>query len=422
MQTVSKVIQEGKSLAEQYRLAEAIEHFKRLLASPAEEEAARIWLARLALMKDDFAGATVQLEALLKRQPRSAEALALEGILHIKRGEFKTAVEWLEAARAIEPTLAMIYPNLALSYRELKAFSKSLEAARSGAELGAENQQARREVARTLWEMGQRQEAIETALNLLESDPRSFFAYLDLGGWLMFQRRVGAAIALYQEGLRHIPAAWSFREQLSSLYLATGQATEAVTQARSLAEQRGLVEDHILLGQCLKAVSDLVGAERAFEAAVQSGPRRWEGHYELAELYGARGAGGEAEREYGEAVAKSNGSFEPANGLGLFLLDQRRTQEAQAVLEEALRLAPDRVEPKLNLALCLARLNKLSRAKTLTREVLSAAPSDSDLDRQAQQLLEAIGRVSGERPYGGQKGRATIQARRAAQIIIPLTD
>ena len=389
MKELSAAIQQGNHLVEQLRLADAVEYFETLLAQPDEEKDARIWLARLALMANDFTSAESQLNIVLLADPVDAEALALQGIFYIKQGLYEKAAGVLETARKHDPELAMVYPNLALVYRELHRFRESLQAAVHGVKLLPDDPQARLEAARTFWATNQSQQAISQALRALELDPLYLFAYLDLGGWLVREGRAETAIELYLEGIRHAPDAWPLREQLAGLYLLAQQPAEAVAHARFLAEHRGMSSDYLLLGDCLAAAGDAEGAESSYKQPLTVAPDYWEAHLKLAELYRAADLMPDAEAEY-RAAASGADSYIPLNDLGLFLLHQSRFEEAAEVLEQALQLDSTRQEPRLNLALCYAALERKAEAEELARVVSANSPKGGHLHEEADRLAAAL--------------------------------
>jgi TPR repeat protein len=93
-------------------------------------------------------------------------------------------------------------------------------------------------------------------------------------------------------------------------------------------------------------------------------------------------------------LAADAGHPAAANNLGLLLIelsekDKSRVVEAQDALEKALARGPDRVEPKLNLAILLGREGQKAKAKELARMVAEGA-DDPDYREQAQKLLKSL--------------------------------
>jgi Flp pilus assembly protein TadD len=67
---------------------------------------------------------------------------------------------------------------------------------------------------------------------------------------------------------------------------------------------------------------------------------------------------------------------------------------AVTVLEEAVRRAPDRPEPLLNLALAQARLGQEGKAKELVQKVLAMPlAEDTDLHEEAVRLSQALSKA-----------------------------
>jgi tetratricopeptide (TPR) repeat protein len=340
-------------------------------------------------MGDDFESAADMLHLALQADPVNAEALALQGIYHMKLGQFKKAARALEVARKHDPELAMVYPNLALAYRELGYLPESAKAATQGVKLLPDDPQARLEVARTLWAMNQPQQAISQALRTFEIDPLYLFAYLDLGEWLVLQERQEEAVELHLEGIRHAPDAWPLREQLLGLYLISQQPQAALVHARFLAENRGIAGDHLLMGDCALITGDAEGAEAAYKRGIEVDPENWEAHLKVAELYRSFNLMEEAESEF-RAAASGEPSYVPLNELGLFLLHQSQFKEAGQFINKALELNPTGQEARLNLALCCAALEQKEQAVELAREVSANSPEGVHIREEADRLVAAL--------------------------------
>jgi Tfp pilus assembly protein PilF len=151
-----------------------------------------------------------------------------------------------------------------------------------------------------------------------------------------------------------------------------------------------LPADYIHLAHCLVAAHDMEGAQRALEEAIRTEPDNWDGYLQLADLLQMMGAQAKAEEKYREAAQHSGASPVPGNALGLFLLNGNRAGDARPVLEKALSLAPEVVETRLNLALCLGNMGQIMEAEQLAREVLTTTPSDSQNHQNAARLLQSI--------------------------------
>ena len=102
--------------------------------------------------------------------------------------------------------------------------------------------------------------------------------------------------------------------------------------------------------------------------------------------------------DWREAMDLAPDDWASANNLGNLLMrweegnaDERLTA-ASEILEEALRRAPSRVEPLLNLALVTARRGDKAKAQALAKDVIKKAPpGEKELREQAERLIKTLG-------------------------------
>src|ERR1051326_7764162 len=84
------------------------------------------------MRKLDFSNAQSTFQKALQKEPRSAEALALNAIIHLLAKDYPKAIALFEDSKAIDPKLLMIYPNLARAYRKTNLLDSAETIAREG--------------------------------------------------------------------------------------------------------------------------------------------------------------------------------------------------------------------------------------------------------------------------------------------------
>ncbi len=200
MEANESALEMGQIALQRGALAEAKTHFLRALQMPEDWQEARRCLARIALIQQQPHDAEIHLRVLLEADPEDAEAMALDGLLYLRRGKSTEAVEALERARALAPGLASIHANLALAYRSVERLEDALEAARQSVVLDPEHL-PHYDVLGQLWlEKGRRGEAIRVWTEALMRDPRRLGTYLQLGAVLQQAGKLEQAIKLYHTG------------------------------------------------------------------------------------------------------------------------------------------------------------------------------------------------------------------------------
>lgn len=172
------------------------------------------------------------------------------------------------------------------------------------------------------------------------------------------------AEAIYRRILARSPRHAHTLNYLGTLLAASGRAEEGLDLLkRSVREAPQVPELHLNLGDALAASGRLEAAESALKRALQ-------------------------QRRSPEALAK----------LGVVLLRQGKMQPAAHQLEQALKLAPESVDIRCNLAVIRAQQDEAPAARRLLAGAMALAPAHLDalnataaLDQQQGRLAEAAG-------------------------------
>lgn len=108
----------GRLLAQNVRLSEAEEELRAAVAADAQNDRARADLGRLYLQEDQPEKALVILRQIVQRYPRDAYAWADLGKAEGKLGAAEAAIQDLQKALQIDPTLNQVHYQLAMLYRQ----------------------------------------------------------------------------------------------------------------------------------------------------------------------------------------------------------------------------------------------------------------------------------------------------------------
>ncbi len=171
------------------------------------------------------------------------------------------------------------------------------------------------------------------------------------------------AEAIYRGILAKAPKHAHALNYLGILLAASGRTDEGIDLLRrSIRESPQVLELHLNLGDTLAAAGRLDAAEAAFKRALQ-------------------------QHRSPEALAK----------LGVVLLRQGKMQPAAHQLEQALKLAPEAVDIRCNLAVIRAQQDDVPAARRLLTGAMVLAPAHLDalnataaLDQQQGRLAEAV--------------------------------
>jgi len=164
------------------------------------------------------------------------------------------------------------------------------------------------------------------------------------------------------------------------LLLRLGRSREALTHLEE-AEQLGGGSDvlHYHLALAHSRVGDPSGAEVEYRKTLEMNPRFDEAWNNLGLLLAARGDRPGALEALNRAVelAPVSSRQRPLVNLARLLSRTGRAEEARARLEEAIRLAPSDLSPRMALAILESEVPaRRERARELGREILRLAPSD----------------------------------------------
>jgi Flp pilus assembly protein TadD len=119
---------------------------------------------------------------------------------------------------------------------------------------------------------------------------------------------------------------------------------------------------HFLAGFCLEQIGKLPEAIAQYRAALKLSPKDYETHFALGRILARSRDVPGAEAQFREAVAVRGDSAEARLGLANILLNEGKRDEANAALEEYLKLKPENHAAIYDRALAYFELNKFDAA------------------------------------------------------------
>jgi tetratricopeptide (TPR) repeat protein len=383
----------GRAYLEILRIPEAKEAFEEALVDEPEAVAPRVELARLHLARGERAEAERRLAEAEQRDPRDPSVLATRGLFALRTGDVDEARAAFEAALAKTPDDRMALVNLAACDRDAGDLAAAETSLRRALEVDPDAFDARFELAAVLSRTGRTEEAIRELLETVRRNPMHLKSILALGALYKLGGRGELAMALYARGLVYNPDAHPLREELRDLLALRLDLHGALRQAGELVRRRRHPSDLLAFGKLAVAAGEIERAEGAFRLARDLAPDDWAPHYDLAEVHRAAGFEDEAREGYERAVERANGDHRPYVGLGLHLLaSEGREEDARDLFARAVELAPERPEPRFDLALACARLGEHDAAIEHARSARELAIDGDTLQTDADRLVAAIER------------------------------
>lgn len=325
---------------------------------------ARAALARVALDAGDHNEAASLVSAVLKSDPRNAEALLLRATMAADRQDSQAAVADLRTILRDQPNSVPALSLLARTYLGTGEAELSVDAYRSLLSVDQANVPARLALASQLRTLGRTDEALTEVEAALSLAPNSMLALKSKGLMMIDQGNLAIAESIGKAALEQ----------------ADGQGTAGV-----------------VLGLVALTRKDHQGAIEHLTKALGAEPRPDEALPALVEAHVAAGRREDAERMLADLVTR-----EPENGTALvlradvqFALGQ--VDEAEASLRQAVAARSAWPVPYLKLGSLYQKRDKQSEALATYEEGLAKAPTNIDLLLRRALAQEALGQFEAAR-------------------------
>ncbi|MCA3309341.1 MAG: tetratricopeptide repeat protein [Roseomonas sp.] len=324
------------------------------------QNASAQFLSAIALLKQgNPAAAEAACLAVLKREPRHADALHLAGLLATQLGQLDEGINRLRRALAIKPKDAAIHGHLGLALvkgghdaEAMVSFEKSLA-------LNPNSPETALNYGQLLLHLGRAADAVAVFNGLIADQANYAEAHHQRGRALMELGQLEAALAAHEEALGLHPNSPDYLIGIAIALCALGRAAEALPFAEKALQLKPsfdlamLSRAEIMLALGHRHES-LAVAEEVLRAAPQTRRgRRW-----LGKLLMALG-----QPESALLVATldcTSGNDDPVAHInhGTILTALNQLEEALLSYDRALRLKPDHAEARYNRAFTLLALGR----------------------------------------------------------------
>ncbi len=310
-------------------------------------------------------------DAVLRADPRQADALHLLGLVHSAQGRHERGAELIRQALEVMPDNATFLGNLGVVLRNAGRIEEAIAAYRRSLELtpdapdthfnlgkslklkgdvaGAEREYRRAieidsrrpspylSLTNLLAERGDVAGAIDVAGQAAARCPSSVQAHLNLGAMLKRAERPEEALASYRRAVEAGPNNVEALCKLGSTLIGRHKIEEGralIERARALAPEDG--EVHNAIGIWCKTVGETAKAVEAYRKAIACKPDNGAAHGNLAMALKDQGRLSEALEHVDRALALQPGSRESLVNKGGVLMSLGRLDDADACLREAL--------------------------------------------------------------------------------------
>ena len=327
------------------KVPEATDAFARALAIKPDDLPTMIWLARLYLDQGKPNEAEPLLTKALSIQPRAVAALAALGNVQLAKRDYANAAARFEEALALDPESVSLHSPLASAYR---ALGRTADA----------------EASLKLWRNR----------DILLPDPLKQDLDLLLESGLSYELRgvraleahdFPAAAAFFRKGVAltepATPLGRSLRHKLGTALVLSGDTEGAIQQFDEVVRaapkdqfDESAAKANYSLGLIMASRGEMTPAIDHLTSAVSYNATYLEARIALADMLRGTGRADASLPHYREAIALNPRAIEPRFGYAMALTRLRRYKDARDILEEAIRMQPDRQEVSIALARLLA--------------------------------------------------------------------
>jgi tetratricopeptide (TPR) repeat protein len=281
-------------------------------------------------------------QAVLVRDPNHADAAHLLGVVFHQQGQSAKAIELINKAVALRPSVAAFHANLAEAYRATGQYERAAGCCQTALQLWRDYPEAHNNLGLALQALGRTDEALEHFKACLALRPDDAMTHSNIG----------------------------------TVYRSLGKLDEALEHFRRAVElNSNLAQAQTNLGQFLLDRGDPEEAMPHCQAAVSLEPNLAEAHNNLANVYRAMEQYTEARASYFEALRLKPDLTQVHANLGLTLHREGRLDEALPWLERATQLEPDNHLFLEYLADCLTDKDKNTEAIDVYKKMIHLDPA-----------------------------------------------
>ena len=165
----------------------------------------------------------------------------LRGRAALERGDYARAEQELKTAAAVSPDFSR-QDALGVAYVYQRKYAEAAAAHKKALQLNPKSTASMNNLAAALYEMGQKQAAIDTIRNAIQVNPKLPYSYLHLARLNLRSGNQGAAVQAYRSGLEQLPQNPELALQLAWLMASSTDASlrngpEAVRLAEVVASR-----------------------------------------------------------------------------------------------------------------------------------------------------------------------------------------
>jgi tetratricopeptide (TPR) repeat protein len=353
----------------------------------------QLLLGLLLQQTGDVPAAIAQYRAVLKRNPKSAEAHNWLGVAFMQKNQLPEAIAELRAAVKLNPTLVRAWNNLGSTLAQAGDLAEGIAAFREGLKQAPQDLQLRLNLGTALRTSGDSASAVAELQAVLKQDPNNPEIHYQVGLALREKGEPDAA-------LRELESAVTLDPEYREGYYALGQTLRQVSAATRGKAATPQAQAAVAEGLALAKSGNLSGAIEALKRAAALSPDSAEVQFHLGAALWYSGDRAGAAGALDQAITREPAAGPAYSLRGLVYRESGDLAAAQRMFQRAIALTPNLPVGYLDLGIVLLRRGQLTPALGMFEAGLNLpAPSGapSDLDVAIRELRGAMkGRESAE--------------------------
>jgi tetratricopeptide (TPR) repeat protein len=349
-------------------LEQATEQYKKITELDASDADAWLMLGRLYKMGQNSVDAKVAYEKVLAADPENVDALSGLAMVYSDVGDTAKAAELLKKVSEKNPNLRTLV-SLAQAYEQMREYKLAAQTLKRAAELQPENPELQRELASTLLQADELEEALEIFNEIVAQEPKDVQSWLRISQIHRQQNRMEKAWEAHRKAAALEPNNIEIRYDAVNLFEAQGKLPEAI------AAMKEVLNDNLTKGTGT--------AEKANRAMLLE---------RLGLLYRNNNQHAEAVktfREMGQLDPKQIGPRAAAQIVDTWR-QSREYQKSVQEADEALKLYPNDRMIRLVRATSLVEIGRGKEAVEEIKSMLTGSASDRDTHLQLAQLHDRL--------------------------------
>ncbi len=381
----------------------ALEHLKEVIALSPGDPAPIVRKGRLLVSAREYDAALMAFRDALGADSSDTDALREIASLYTRAKRPAEAAEWLARLAAAQPS-GESYLAEGQAWLAAKQAPRARDAFRRAIQADSTLDAARLGLARSAFEIGDRDEALAAYRALRDTSALTARDHEGMGRVLLDRKEHGAARDAY------LRAAALDSTLVDALFFAgyTYIAERNYAEAIPLFEKRIAADTtsaaaYANLGLCYLQTGVTARGVEMLERAARMRPNDAQSRIWLAQAHANSSSWGKAVQEYRAALEIDPSNAEAWRWLGYCLLNQERPEEAVQALLKADGLEPRNVQGLVWLAQGYGMAGQLDKSEAMFEKVLAIDPGQSD----AKAGLEELRKVTRKRGKSSSSGGGT---------------